>query len=81
MEYRRHYLPSAVLGSVLHDGSTAAIEVAPGQLAEAIGLFSPAEACEAYDHPNLLAWRSAVGKRTVAVFSRYARVGGDTHRP
>jgi hypothetical protein len=66
-----HYLPPAVLGSVLrHDGSTAAIEVSADELAEAVRLLSPAEACTAYDHPNLLAWRQSLGQHTVAVFIR-----------
>jgi hypothetical protein len=38
------------------------------QLAQAIELLAPAEACDAYDHPDLAAWRREVGSSTVAVF-------------
>ena len=64
-----HLLPPAVLCSVLgHDGSTAAIPVTAAQLEEAIEALAPAEACTAYDHPNLEAWRQARGSAVVAVF-------------
>lgn len=64
-----HLLPPAVLCSVLgHDGSTAAIPVTAAQLDEAIETLAPAEACTAYDHPNLEAWRRARGSSVVAVF-------------
>jgi hypothetical protein len=64
-----HYLPAAVMASVLgHDGSTAAFALSEQQLDVAIEALSPAEACLDYDHPNLLAWRAARGAQVVAVF-------------
>jgi Pyridoxamine 5'-phosphate oxidase len=55
----RHGLPAVLLAYVLkHDGSTATLTVSPEQLAEAIQLLEPAEACTDVDHPNLAAWRA-----------------------
>jgi hypothetical protein len=53
-----------------HDGGTAALAVSPVQLEEAIRLLTPAESCQDYDHPNLVAWREARGHDVVAVFVR-----------
>lgn len=66
-----HPLPAAVMASVLaHDGATAAFPLTEDQLDRAIDELSPAEACLDFDHPNLLAWRSARGGDAVAVFIR-----------
>jgi hypothetical protein len=55
-----HPLPAAVMAATLgHDGSTAAIALSDQQLDDAIAALTPAEACRAYDHPNLEAWREA----------------------
>ncbi|RJS45039.1 hypothetical protein [Nocardioides cavernaquae] len=51
-----------VLG-IGHDGSTATREVTPEQLAAAIELLAPAEACTSVEHPNLVVWRSALAAR------------------
>jgi hypothetical protein len=69
----QHRLPAVVLGTVLkHDGSTATLQMAPEQLAEAITALTPAEACTEVEHPNLAAWRrvlaEAEGKPITAVF-------------
>ena len=66
-----HPLPAAVMASTLgHDGSTAAVPLGAEQLDAAIAGLAPAEACPAYDHPNLAAWREvrASGADAVAVF-------------
>lgn len=68
-----HGLASVMLGYVLeHDGSSATLPVTRDQLAEAIRLLEPAEACTAVQHPNLAAWRRVLaeaGGRTIeAVF-------------
>jgi hypothetical protein len=66
-----HMLPAVVMAGVLrHDGNTAALPVSEAQLERAIELLTPAEACRHYDHPNLLAWRLATGRDTVAIFVR-----------
>jgi hypothetical protein len=43
-----------------HDGSTATVPVQPAQLAEAVALLEPAEACREVEHPNLAVWRAAL---------------------
>jgi len=64
-----HLLPAAVLAHVIgHDGSTAAIAVTPSQLADAIRILAPAEACDHWDHPNLRAWRDVTSDEIVAIY-------------
>lgn len=59
----RHGLAAVVLGYVLkHDGSTATVPVSRDQLAEAIQLLEPAEACTAVRHPNLGSWRAMLAR-------------------
>lgn len=54
----RHGLAAVLLGYVLkHDGSTATVPLSREQLAEAIGLLEPAQACAEVEHPNLHSWR------------------------
>lgn len=43
-----------------HDGSTATLPVRADQLAEAVALLEPAEACREVEHPNLGVWREAL---------------------
>jgi hypothetical protein len=54
----------------------------PQQLDDAIDQLAPAEACRAYDHPNLAAWQTVRGALTdrrlqtiVAVFDDDAEAG------
>jgi hypothetical protein len=69
-----HYLPAVVLATVCgHAHGTAAYRLSPEELDEAIALLAPAEACAAYDHPNLAGWRRirqelVGGGQPVAVF-------------
>lgn len=69
-----HYLPAVVLATVCgHSHGTAAYRLTPEELDEAITLLAPAEACTAYDHPNLAGWRLirqelVGGGQPVAVF-------------
>lgn len=59
----RHGLPAVILATVLgHDGSTATLDVSTAQLAAAVESLAPAEACTSLDHPNLVAWRSALAE-------------------
>ena len=59
----RHGLPAVILATVLgHDGSTATLDVSTSQLSAAVESLEPAEACTELDHPNLAAWRSALGE-------------------
>ncbi len=58
----RHGLAAAVLASVLrHDGSTATLPMTSAHLEAAIEALAPAEACTELEHPNLAAWRTALG--------------------
>ncbi|PRY61200.1 hypothetical protein [Glycomyces artemisiae] len=51
-------LPAVVMATVLgHSGGSASYEVDSELLALAIRLLAPAEACTAYEHPNLATWR------------------------
>jgi len=69
-----HVLPALVLATVLgHGAGSASYRLTAEELGRAIELLAPAEACTAYDHPNLEAWRSlhgALGEvgEAVAVF-------------
>ena len=71
-----NFLPAAVLATVCgHVRGTATYLLDEQRLQEAIDLLSPAEACTAYDHPNLAVWRRVraeaadrPGARVVAVF-------------
>lgn len=71
-----NFLPAVVLATVCgHARGTATYVLDEEQLQEAIDLLAPAEACTAYDHPNLAAWRrlraeraDRPGAQVVAVF-------------
>ena len=71
-----HGLPAVVLATILgHDGSTASLPLARGELAAAVESLAPAEACTSLDHPNLDAWRTVLAelegnpaREAVAVF-------------
>ena len=53
-----NFLPAVVLATVCgHVRGTATYVLDEERLQEAIDLLAPAEACTAYDHPNLAAWR------------------------
>ena len=53
-----HLLPAVVLAKVIgHEGGTATYDLTVDQLRTAAETLAPAEACTAYDHPNLWAWR------------------------
>lgn len=53
-----HRLPAIVLGSVLgYRSGTCTLAISTRQLDAAIEQLSPAEACEAFEHPNLWSWR------------------------
>ena len=53
-----HVLPAVVLATVLgHVAGTAAYPVTRAELERAVGLLSPAEACDVWKHPNLWTWR------------------------
>lgn len=57
-----HYLPALVLAVITgHTGGTASYELDAEQLRQAIAMLRPAEECDAYDHPNLQAWRQIAG--------------------
>jgi hypothetical protein len=67
----RHGLASVALAlGIGHDGSTATLALTPGQLAAAIELLAPAEACTSVEHPNLAIWRRTLdsGQALAAVF-------------
>lgn len=76
-----HPLPAVVLATVCgHRTGSAAYRLDRTTLGRAIELLAPAEACRAYDHPNLAAWRRVYGElpedgEAVAVFL------GDPARP
>ena len=71
-----HGLPAVVLATILgHDGSTASLPLARGELAAAVESLAPSEACTSLDHPNLDAWRTVLAelegnpaREAVAVF-------------
>ena len=79
-----HPLPAVVLATVLgHEGGTAVYRMDAPLLAQAIRLLAPAEACTAFPHPNLWAWRPVLeeiadGGEAIAVFD-YAEGTGDEH--
>jgi hypothetical protein len=53
-----HPLPGVVLATVCgHHRGSASYLLDAAALLRAIDLLAPAEACKAYDHPNLAAWR------------------------
>jgi hypothetical protein len=70
-----HPLPGVVLATVCgHPGGSASYRLDAAGLRRAIGLLAPAEACRAYEHPNLLAWRQLrrelrAGDTVLAVFA------------
>jgi hypothetical protein len=54
-----HPLPALVLATVCgHRAGSASYQLDAAELGRAIELLTPAEACTAYEHPNLAAWRS-----------------------
>jgi hypothetical protein len=71
-----NFLPAVVLATVCgHVRGTATYVLDQQRLQEAIDLLAPAEACTAYDHPNLAVWRQVrteaanrPGRQVVAVF-------------
>ena len=53
-----HPLPAVVLATVCgHRAGSASYQLDSAALRRAIALLAPAEACTAYQHPNLAAWR------------------------
>ena len=64
-----HQLPAVVLGTVLgHRSGSATYRLDLQQFDEAIRLLEPAGACDAFEHPNLWAWkrlRSEISDGTV----------------
>jgi hypothetical protein len=69
-----HPLPAVVMATVLgHGTESAAYLLDATALDQAIRLLAPAEACTAYEHPNLATWREVrkaldTGATAVAVF-------------
>jgi hypothetical protein len=66
-----HGLASVALAlGIGHDGASATLALTPQQLAAAVDLLAPAEACTSVEHPNLAVWRSALaaGRSLSAVF-------------
>lgn len=69
-----HPLPAAVMATVLgHRAGSASYRLDADTLARAVRLLAPAEACTAYEHPNLATWRElektvADGGAALAVF-------------
>ena len=58
---RDHMLPAVVAATVAgHTSGTAAYPLSREQLARAIDLLEPAEACLAFEHPNLWWWRDVL---------------------
>ncbi|GAB3229400.1 hypothetical protein GCM10027447_22660 [Glycomyces halotolerans] len=54
-----HGLPAVVLATVCgYRGRSGSYAVTREQLERAIELLAPAEACTAFEHPNLWAWRA-----------------------
>lgn len=66
-----------------HRGGSASYRLDSAGLRRAIGLLAPAEACRAYEHPNLLAWRQLQrelgGADTVLAVFAADRAGPGTH--
>jgi len=53
-----HELAAVIMATVVgHVSGTATLELNTAQLRHAITGLEPAEACTAYQHPNLVAWR------------------------
>lgn len=53
-----HELPAVVLATVTgHRRGNVTIAMTEADFADAIELLRPAEACSAFDHPNLWSWR------------------------
>lgn len=73
-----HELPAVVLGWVLgHRRGSATYWLGLDEFDEAIRLLGPAEACAAFDHPNLWAWqqlRSEITESTLPAESRVVAV-------
>ncbi|WP_017538454.1 hypothetical protein [Nocardiopsis halophila] len=72
---RSGYLSAVVLATVCgHASGTRTYRLSADELAEAVRLMSPAEACTDVGHPNMTAWRGILaeiggtGRRAVAVF-------------
>lgn len=71
---RDHLLPAVVLGTVCGSrGETGSHPMTRDDLAKAIDLLAPAEACDAFEHPNLWSWQArlpglAPDARLAAVF-------------
>jgi hypothetical protein len=69
-----HELPGAVLATVCgYRNGNVTLPMSRDEFARAIELLSPAEPCEAFDHPNLWSWRpllenSPADAEFVAVF-------------
>ncbi|THV27632.1 hypothetical protein [Glycomyces paridis] len=56
-----HQLPAVVMATVLgHRGGSASYRLPAPVLEQAVRLLAPAEACTAYEHPNLAAWRAVL---------------------
>ncbi|MQM25845.1 hypothetical protein [Glycomyces albidus] len=78
-----HPLPAAVMATVLgHTGESGSYALDATSLGLMIRLLSPAEACTAYDHPNLAAWREVqktveAGGTALAVFLKDLDYSGD----
>ena len=65
---RGNYLPAVVLATVVgHTAGTAAYRLGPTEIAEAIRLIEPAEACHDMPHPNLWALREVQASGAAAV--------------
>jgi len=75
VEVGEHLLPGVVLATVVgHRHGSRSYPMPRSDLELAIDLLTPAEACTAYDHPNLRAWRelhasTAPERQVVAVFA------------
>ena len=58
---RAHFLPAVVAATVTgYSSGTVAYELSRDELAKAVELLEPAEACEELEHPNLWWWRDAL---------------------
>jgi hypothetical protein len=61
-----HYLPAAVLATVLgHRSGSAVYPMTRQDLQRAVELLAPVQACGAFDHPNLLDWREILADTDV----------------
>jgi hypothetical protein len=80
-----HALPAVVLATVCgHRAGSASYRLDAVGLGRAIELLAPAEACTAYEHPNLAAWRwlhagLSEGDAAVAVFADLDEPCGDPY--